>query len=233
MEMLYRLSYVGAHDRQHPKRTARLGCGATRGVPADVGGLERARMCADVCGKDTPPRGRPPLTKVVGVLRETGNLATAPRAVNLKHGIFHDLRRWHGIRDANGPGGAPPPGSPFGAWSGKRDSNPRPSAWKADALAAELFPHMKLQRIRNGGGGRIRTFEGVSRQIYSLLPLAARAPLHADARSGGLPSVPAALVLAGRLRPSGSRRTRRGGTAELAKGLEPPTTSLQMRCSTN
>src|SRR5437868_6080366 len=29
----------------------------------------------------------------------------------------------------------------------------------------------------NGGGGRIRTFEGVSRQIYSLLPLAARAPL--------------------------------------------------------
>ena len=30
-----------------------------------------------------------------------------------------------------------------GKWSGKRDSNPRPSAWKADALAAELFPLMK------------------------------------------------------------------------------------------
>src|SRR3954469_11926925 len=29
----------------------------------------------------------------------------------------------------------------------------------------------------NGGGGRIRTFEGVSRQIYSLLPLAAWVPL--------------------------------------------------------
>src|SRR5262249_43210830 len=28
-----------------------------------------------------------------------------------------------------------------------------------------------------GGGGRIRTFEGVSRQIYSLLPLAAWVPL--------------------------------------------------------
>ena len=26
-------------------------------------------------------------------------------------------------------------------WSGKRDSNPQPSAWKADALAVELFPH--------------------------------------------------------------------------------------------
>ena len=28
-----------------------------------------------------------------------------------------------------------------GIWSGKRDSNPQPSAWKADALAVELFPH--------------------------------------------------------------------------------------------
>ena len=26
-------------------------------------------------------------------------------------------------------------------WSGRRDLNPRPSAWKADALAAELRPH--------------------------------------------------------------------------------------------
>ena len=26
-------------------------------------------------------------------------------------------------------------------WSGKRGSNPRPSAWKADALPSELFPH--------------------------------------------------------------------------------------------
>src|ERR1700736_5537106 len=30
---------------------------------------------------------------------------------------------------------------------------------------------------RCGGGGRIRTYEGVSRQIYSLLPLAAWVPL--------------------------------------------------------
>src|ERR1044072_371881 len=36
-------------------------------------------------------------------------------------------------------------------------------------LRGSLFPH--------GGGGRIRTFEGVSRQIYSLLPLAAWVPL--------------------------------------------------------
>ena len=25
-------------------------------------------------------------------------------------------------------------------WSGKRDSNPRPSAWEADALPTELLP---------------------------------------------------------------------------------------------
>src|SRR6266581_8889570 len=33
-------------------------------------------------------------------------------------------------------------------WSGKRDSNPRPSAWKADALATELFPLNSLQKHR-------------------------------------------------------------------------------------
>ena len=32
--------------------------------------------------------------------------------------------------------------------------------------------------IHRGGGGRIRTFEGIRRQIYSLIPLATRAPLH-------------------------------------------------------
>src|ERR1051325_11044068 len=87
-------------------------------------------------------------------------------------------------------------------WSGKRDSNPRPSAWKADALATELFPHMDLHLDDDGGGGRIRTFEGVSRQIYSLLPLAARAPLHADSRAQGAARDAAALVLAGGARTS-------------------------------
>jgi hypothetical protein len=42
-------------------------------------------------------------------------------------------------------------------WSGKRDSNPQPSAWKADALAIELFPHPEGN---NGGEGRIRTSVG-------------------------------------------------------------------------
>ena len=58
-------------------------------------------------------------------------------------------------------------------WSGKRGSNPRPSAWKADALPTELFPRWLFR----GGGRRIRTSVGIRRQIYSLLPLAARASL--------------------------------------------------------
>ena len=32
-----------------------------------------------------------------------------------------------------------------GLWSGKRDSNPRPSAWEADALPTELFPHSEYK----------------------------------------------------------------------------------------
>ena len=59
-------------------------------------------------------------------------------------------------------------------WSGKRDSNPRPPAWKASALSTELFPHFSgLQPARSGSGQRwIRTTEGVSQQIYSLPHLA-------------------------------------------------------------
>ena len=33
------------------------------------------------------------------------------------------------------------------SWSGKRGSNPRPSAWKADALPSELFPPLNSKRL--------------------------------------------------------------------------------------
>ena len=61
--------------------------------------------------------------------------------------------------------------------SGRRDSNPRQPAWKAGALPTELHPHCSNAVSSKLGGGRrwIRTTEGISRQIYSLLPLAARA----------------------------------------------------------
>src|ERR1700745_722653 len=62
---------------------------------------------------------------------------------------------------------------------------PTSSAWKAEVLplnytradGAFCRPRFGSPSASGGGGGRIRTFEGVSRQIYSLLPLAAWVPL--------------------------------------------------------
>src|SRR5262245_21038444 len=85
-------------------------------------------------------------------------------------------------------------------WSGKRDSNPRPSAWKADALATELFP-LRITTYNlaslDGPGRIIRLFKvwrgkdsnlrRLSRQIYSLLPLTAREPLRESRWSARLP----------------------------------------------
>ena len=56
--------------------------------------------------------------------------------------------------------------------SGKRDSNSRPSAWKADALSTELFPQntQTLQHLReliHCGESRIRTYEDESQRSYS------------------------------------------------------------------
>ena len=45
-------------------------------------------------------------------------------------------------------------------WSGRRVSNPQPSAWKADALPVELHPLSNHFRTRlHGGEGQIRTAE--------------------------------------------------------------------------
>ena len=69
---------------------------------------------------------------------------------------------------------------------------PTSSAWKAEVLplnytradGALCRLHLTAARLPapDGGGGRIRTFEGVSRQIYSLLPLAAWVPLRKTSR---------------------------------------------------
>src|SRR5262245_18286005 len=72
---------------------------------------------------------------------------------------------------------------------------PTPSAWKAEVLPLNYtrpdqaaarsktsFPSALESLFPHGGGGRIRTFEGVSRQIYSLLPLTAWVP-HREKRA--------------------------------------------------
>ncbi len=53
--------------------------------------------------------------------------------------------------------------------SGRRDSNPQPTAWKAATLPIELLPQFC-------GEDRIRTCEGTSRWIYSPLPLTTQPP---------------------------------------------------------
>jgi hypothetical protein len=45
--------------------------------------------------------------------------------------------------------------------SGRRDSNSRPSAWKADALPTELLPRLTYKELF-GGQGRVRTSVGRS-----------------------------------------------------------------------
>ena len=78
--------------------------------------------------------------------------------------------------------------------SGRRGSNPRHQAWKACALPTELLPRLlvPLDPPREShGGGRIRTFEGVSRQIYSLLPLAAWVPHRIRASAPATPALSA------------------------------------------
>ena len=54
---------------------------------------------------------------------------------------------------------------------------PTLSAWKAEVLPLNYARAYISLLLTIFGGGRIRTFEGVSRQIYSLIPLAAREPL--------------------------------------------------------
>ena len=90
-------------------------------------------------------------------------------------------------------------------WSGRRDSNSRPSAWKADALP------LSYSRVSFSGGRRIRTFEGKCRQIYSLLPLVTRAS-HLN--------FPHTCVWA-------------MSSREPTMGLEPATCCLQDSCSAN
>ena len=50
--------------------------------------------------------------------------------------------------------------------SGRRDSNPRPTAWKAVALPTELLPHYILL-LFNSGESRIRTYVAEAADLQS------------------------------------------------------------------
>ena len=166
---------------------------------------------------ETQSPGRLPRRESRRERRKRRNLGRDRRAVNPK------LRKSRRLRE---PGRGGPPGStgspgapgslidrtPGGDWSGKRDSNPRPSAWKADALPLSYSRSSRCTR-KVWWRGEDSNLRRLRRQIYSLLPLTAREPLRGDGRCKAGGTAP--------------------GIEELAKGLEPPTASLQMRCSTS
>lgn len=104
-------------------------------------------------------------------------------------------------------------------WSGRRDSNPRPSHWQCDALPTEPLPH---RSTFSGAESQIRTGDTAlfRRVLYQLsylgptpaatrayAPTAARIPFPAQGRNEG-PLVRRSRVLVG------------------GEGLEPPTPSV-------
>ncbi len=93
--------------------------------------------------------------------------------------------------------------------SGRRGSNSRPSAWKADALSTELLPPEEKIIV---GRGWIRTTEGESQQIYSLPHLATLE--HAQYFVASL-----------------NRSFQDANSSLLSVGFEPTTPRLQITCS--
>jgi hypothetical protein len=120
-------------------------------------------------------------------------------------------------------------------WSGKRDSNPRPSAWKADALAAELFPLKPLFYNKMVEGGGFEPPKASPTDLQSVPFDRSGTPPHLREQDATMHAQPWPRSDHDIPVPAGPCPSRQRGwtAAELAKGLEPPTTSLQMRCSTN
>jgi hypothetical protein len=120
-------------------------------------------------------------------------------------------------------------------WSGKRDSNPRPSAWKADALAAELFPLKPLFDNKMVEGGGFEPPKASPTDLQSVPFDRSGTPPQLRGQGITLDAQPWPRSDHDVPAPAGPCPSQPRGwtTAELAKGLEPPTTSLQMRCSTN
>ena len=113
-----------------------------------------------------------------------------------------------------------------GAGNGTRTRDPQLGRLMLYQLSYSrpVTPFVPTSR-RGGGEGRIRTFEGISRQIYSLLPLATRVPLRASPHHTFIRDRGHSFAPPG-------RRLHAGPPVELAKGFEPPTDGLQNRCST-
>src|SRR5213075_345713 len=85
MEMLYRLSYVGAHDRDHPSGLRGSDAERKERWTGRCGRAVAARVCAE---KTHHPEADLPLEGRLEVSRESGNLGPGAPAVNAKLGQF-------------------------------------------------------------------------------------------------------------------------------------------------
>ncbi len=83
--------------------------------------------------------------------------------------MYHLLSRWRELNSRPLPyqGSALPLSYTGGHsfWSGRRGSNPRPLAWKANALPTELLP-----QLFPSGRGWIRTTEGIASR-FTVCPI--------------------------------------------------------------
>ena len=98
--------------------------------------------------------------------------------------IYYKMSQWRDLNPWPLPyHGSALPLSYIGMLSGRRNSNPRPLAWKANALPTELLPLIIVNRHTafflkkrtlhcKSGESRIRTYEVIRQQIYSLPQLA-------------------------------------------------------------
>src|SRR6185436_18979237 len=107
-------------------------------VPTFTCGFDRSNFSLDISSPSLGlgRRTRKQVEPTTGIEPVTPSLprtcsTTEPRGRNRTH---------RGGASLPFPGGVGLYGAIPGIWSGKRDSNPRPSAWKADALATELLP---------------------------------------------------------------------------------------------
>src|SRR5206468_12571143 len=97
-------------------------------------------------------------------------------------------------RGSGGSSGEPPVASRARKWSGRRDSNPRPSPWQGDALPTEPLPLDARDHRRNDGAesqdrtGDTAIFSRVLYQLSYLGPMAnqARSPVGAGENTTGL-----------------------------------------------
>ena len=96
----------------------------------------------------------------------------------------------------------------YGRESGRRDSNPRPSAWKADALPTELLP-------RGGSPKRTVLWAGKDSNL--------RTRMRTDLQSVAFNHSATCPGVSTRQESASLRSLSRRRPEELAKGLEPPT----------